>query len=259
MSEADIKITEEDLVAFADERLDAPRLTEVETWLADRPDERRKVETWRAQTAMLRAALDPVAAEPAPASMIAAVRTYAPRRNMWIGPALAASIALAAGLGGGWYLGQTGWPVILGEEESGEALARSAYRAHRLYVAEVRHPVEIGASDQGHLASWLSNRLEAPLKIPDLTNQGLRLLGGRLLPVDGKPGAQLMYESANGDRYTLFVARADGEHATPFHFEEWGNIGCYYWIDGGLGYALNGPKDRERLMTIATAAYNQLS
>jgi anti-sigma factor RsiW len=68
-----------------------------------------------------------------------------------------------------------------------------------------------------------------------------------------------MYETATGDRYTLFVARADGAPPTAFHFEEWGAIGCFYWIDRDLGYALNGPKDRERLMTIATKVYEQLS
>ena len=259
MSGADLNITEADLVAYADGRLDPPRLTEVETWLADHPDDRRNVETWRTQTAMLRTALDPIAAEPVPAALTAALRSRTPRRNTWIGPALAASLALAAGLGGGWYLGQMGMPFSLTVEDRGEAVARAGYRAHRLYVAEVRHPVEVGADEEEHLVSWLSKRIEAPLKAPDLTGEGLKLLGGRLLPVEGKSGAQLMYESANGDRYTLFVTRSEGAPPTPLHFEEWGTIGCFYWIDGGLGYALNGPKDRERLMAIATKVYEQLS
>jgi len=256
---AERNITEADLVAFADERLDAPRLAEVETWLADHPDERRKIESWRTQTSLLRAALDPIATEPVPAALTAALAPRTPRQRAWIGPALAASIALAAGLGGGLYLGQEGWPAGLVAEDSGETMARDAYRAHRLYVAEVRHPVEVGADDRDHLVSWLSKRLEAPLKAPDLTSEGLKLLGGRLLPVEGKPGAQLMYESASGDRYTLFVARTEGARPTAFHFEEWGSIGCFYWIDRDLGYALNGPKDRERLMAIATKVYEQLS
>jgi anti-sigma factor RsiW len=69
----------------------------------------------------------------------------------------------------------------------------------------------------------------------------------------------MMYEAANGDRYTLFVTKADGAPPTSFHFEEWGAIGCYYWIDGNLGYALNGPKDKAKLMSIATKIYEQTS
>jgi anti-sigma factor RsiW len=259
MTGAEQNITEADLVAYADERLDAPRLAEVETWLADHPDDRRKIESWRTQTGMLRAALDPIAAEPVPAALTVALTPRAPRRRTWIGPALAASIALAAGVGGGWYLGQEGWPAGLIAEDMGEEVARVGYRAHKLYVAEVRHAVEVGADEEDHLVSWLSKRLEAPLKAPDLTSEGLKLLGGRMLPVEGKAGAQLMYENASGDRYTLFVARADGVPPTAFHFEEWGSIGCFYWIDRDLGYALNGPKDRERLMAIATKVYEQLS
>jgi anti-sigma factor RsiW len=258
MTGAAQNMTEADLVAYADERLDAPRLAEVEAWLADHPDDRRKIESWRTQNAMLRAALDPIAAEPVPAALTVALTPRAPRRT-WLGPALAASITLAAGLGGGWYLGQEGWPAAIIAEDVGEAVARSGYRAHKLFIAEVRHAVEVGADEEDHLVSWLSKRLEAPLKAPDLSSVGLTLLGGRMLPVEGEAGAQLMYEDASGDRYTLFVARTDGAPPTAFHFEEWGSIGCFYWIDRDLGYALNGPKDREKLMAIATRVYEQLS
>jgi anti-sigma factor RsiW len=258
MTGAEQNITEADLVAYADGRLDAPRLAEAEAWLADHPEDRRKIESWRTQNAMLRAALDPIAAEPVPAALTVALTPRAPRRA-WLGPALAASITLAAGLGGGWYLGQEGWPAGIVAEDMGEDLARTGYRAHKLYVAEVRHAVEVGADEEDHLVSWLSKRLEAPLKAPDLSSEGLKLLGGRMLPVEGEAGAQLMYEDASGDRYTLFVARTDGAPPTAFHFEEWGSIGCFYWIDRDLGYALNGPKDREKLMAIATRVYEQLS
>jgi anti-sigma factor RsiW len=230
----------------------------VETWLADHPDDRRKIESWRTQNAMLRAALDPIAAEPVPAALTVALTPRAPRRG-WLGPALAASIALAAGLGGGWYLGREGWPASVIAEDVGEEVARAGYRSHKLFIAEVRHAVEVGADEEDHLVSWLSKRLEAPLKAPDLSSEGLKLLGGRMLPVEGEAGAQLMYEDASGDRYTLFVTRTEGARPTAFRFEEWGSIGCFYWIDQDLGYALNGPKDREKLMAIATKVYEQLS
>ena len=174
-------------------------------------------------------------------------------------PALAASLALAIGLGGGVFLGQSDWLGQARTADRGDIIAKAGYRAHKMYTAEVRHPVEVAANEEDHLVSWLSKRVGAPVKAPDLSAQGLKLLGGRLLPVEGDPAAQLMYEGANGDRYTLFVTKSDGAPPTAFHFEEWGAIGCYYWIDGNLGYALNGPKDRDKLMAIATRIYEQIS
>ena len=259
MSKAEPKITEADLVAFADERFDRSRLGEMEAWLAAHPEDQGKIEAWREQTAMLRAVFDPIAAEPVPATLTAAMAPRVLPRRSWFGPALAAAIALTIGLGGGWYLGESGWPLGAPDGDRGEIVARAGYRAHRLFAAEVRHPVEVRADEEDHLVSWLSKRLDAPLKAPDLTAQGLKLLGGRLLPVDGKPAAQLMYESAKGDRYTLFVTRSEDARPIALHFEEWGDIGCYYWIEGKFGYALNGPKDRARLMAIATSVYDQLS
>ena len=47
---------------------------------------------------------------------------------------------------------------------------------------------------------------DAPVKAPNLTTDGLKLLGGRLVPSSsGKPAALLMYEGDNGDRFTLLM------------------------------------------------------
>ena len=39
------------------------------------------------------------------------------------------------------------------------ALAARSLEAHRVYVSEVRHPVEVGADEEAHLVQWLSKRL----------------------------------------------------------------------------------------------------
>jgi anti-sigma factor RsiW len=259
MSGAERKITEADFVAYADERLEPTERALVEAWLAEHPEDRKMVDAWRGQTAALRTALDPTLAEPLPAAMTAILSRPAPRRQAWLAPALAASLALAIGLGSGLFVGQSGWLFGNPGGDRADIIARAGYRAHKIYTAEVRHPVEVPAAEEDHLVSWLSKRIGAPVKAPDLSSEGLHLLGGRLVPVEGDPAAQMMYEAANGDRYTLFVTKSEGAPPTSFHFEEWGAIGCYYWIDGNLGYALNGPKDKAKLMTIATKIYEQMS
>jgi anti-sigma factor RsiW len=259
MSGAETKITEHDLLAYADERLAPAKRETVERWIADHPDDQQRVEAWRAQTRMLRNAFDPVAAEPIPTALVQTLSRRPPPSRAWSGPALAASLALAIGLGAGWSLGNSGWLTPRIGADRAEAIALEGYRAHKLYTREVRHAVEVGAGEQDHLVTWLSKRIESPLKAPDLTGEGLNLLGGRLTPIDGEPAAQLMYENAAGDRYTLFAARADGAAPTALHFEHWADVGCIYWIEGDVGYVLSGPNDRNRLMALAKKVYGQLS
>jgi anti-sigma factor RsiW len=70
--------------------------------------------------------------------------------------------------------------------------ATEALDAYKLYVVEVRHPVEVPGSERAHMTQWLSKRLGEELRIPELQSIGLKLVGagsfrfdwrGRLLHV----------------------------------------------------------------------------
>ena len=49
-----------------------------------------------------------------------------------------------------------------------ESLVADAAAAHLIYAAEKRHAVEVPASEEAHLATWLGRRLAVPLRIPHL-------------------------------------------------------------------------------------------
>ena len=83
-----------------------------------------------------------------------------------------------------------------------------ALDAHRLYVVEVRHPVEVPGSERAHLQPWLTKRCGWDVRAPELDATGLKLVGGRLLPGPTGPASFLMYESASGERFTVYTARA---------------------------------------------------
>lgn len=124
-------------------------------------------------------------------------------------------------------------------------LARRAALAHAIYAPEVRHPVEVAASEKAHLGAWLSKRLEAEVRPPDLAGGGFALLGGRLLPAEGLsgpaslPAAQFMYENANGRRVTLYVRNTRVQHrGTPGRHLRMRGVRILHWSDGRLEYAL---------------------
>jgi len=244
-------IGEADLHAYVDGQLDAASRSEVEAYLAAHPDTARLVQEWRAQNEALHATYDGVMNEPIPLQLTNDLRSRAWPRG------LAASIAwLACGLTIGWFAHPMLSPANVPPPM---AFAKEAMLAHVLYTAEKRHPVEVSAEQEAHLVAWLSKRLDAPIRAPDLSRQGFALLGGRLLPGTAGPLAQLMYESTTGERLTLTVKHAlEVQPETGFKVMEKNGTSVFYWIDHDYGYALSGSIDKGWLLGVAQAVDVQL-
>jgi anti-sigma factor RsiW len=204
------------------------------------------------QTAALKRRFDPIMTEPIPARMYL-------KSPGWIEYARAA-VVLAAGIAIGLAIPafepEHGQPLVM------QQLPIRAAQAHLVYSPEVRHPVEVDAKQQDHLVKWLSKRLDVPLKVPALTQEGFELLGGRLLPGgQGGPVAQFMYQDGTGKRLTLYVTPAKKvaqQKLTSFRFAKEGNVSVFYWIDDECGYALSGEVDKNTLAKIASLVYKQL-
>lgn len=250
---SNMTITETDLHAYVDGALPEARRTEVETYLAARPQETGRVQAYRRQNEELRRLFDPVLDEPAPERLrlpLAARRRFSPLRY--------AAVVAWIMLGGviGWQLGGMQHAPV----GNNAAFARRAAIAHVVYSPEVRHPVEVGADQETHLVNWLSKRLGTQLKIPHLGDLGYSLVGGRLLPGDTGPVAQFMYQDAKGQRLTLYVrTNAEDTRETAFRFAQENKIGVFYWLDGKLGYALSAEIGKSELLRVANAVYRQLN
>jgi anti-sigma factor RsiW len=244
-------MNEERLHAYIDGQANDEERREVEALLAGDPDLAARVQAYRLQNESLHALFDPVLQEPH--RLHVPVDQHA-RWQRWGGMAA----ALVVGIGCG-YLARD-W---LAEATSMPPIAHVAVYAHAAYVPEVRHPVEVAASEQQHLVAWLSKRLSTPLRAPALDAAGYQLLGGRLLPPtdssDPAPIAMLMYENAQGRRLSLLVKRDSTNRETAFRFAEEDSTRVFYWIDGPLGYALAGDVSKEELQTVAHLVYRQLN
>jgi anti-sigma factor RsiW len=137
-------------------------------------------------------------------------------------------------------------------------LTVDAIEAHRLYVVEVRHPVEVPGSERSHLQQWLTKRCGWAVHAPELTGAGLKLVGGRLLPGSGGPASFMMYERASGERFTIYTAKSDAE-ATQMRYAAEGKESTLFWADDGVVYAVVSTNaDRGRLTQVAQAVYDQM-
>jgi anti-sigma factor RsiW len=253
-------ISEAQIQAWADGRLEAPARAEVEAWLAAHPEEAERAAAYRSLNEELRAQYDAVLQEPVPAGLQRAAR----RPTRWHMLGMAAGwglLGIALGAVAGWQLRAAQAPVPSASQFATPPIAQRAALAHATYAPEVRHPVEVGADQEQHLVAWLSKRLGGEVRAPKLDGEGMALVGGRLLPGESGPVAQFMYQCARGRRVTLYVRTEAPDHReTAFRYARENNVRVFYWIDRTFGYALSSADlEREELLKLANVAYRQLN
>lgn len=255
-------LTDEMLLDYAAGALPAKMMATIAATLADDPVTREKLAEWQRQDAAINALYQPVLREVVPNRLSDVVRRakaddaarggQVPRPRLLL---LAATIAaLAIGTSVGWFARD----LMLPAGAATQTLAANAMRAYATYVVEAAHPVEVEASNAQHLNAWMSKRLGHEIRPPDFAAAGFTLMGGRIVPSDDGAAALYMYENAEGQRITLYIAPVGSSRTTAFQFAEQGGTQSFYWMDRDLSYAVVGTIAREVLRRIAVAAYDQM-
>lgn len=270
------RVSEDELHALVDGRMDDAQRQAIEARLARDPVASATRIAWQRQRDALRELHLSLLGEAVPPPLLAAAQQATVARQQvhgwWRWGGMAAGVLCAFALG--WTArgldpasgASTRLAAASGVPLAARDFVRQASVAHMVYVPEVRHPVEVGAAQQEHLVQWLSKRLDRPLKVPDLGAQGYELVGGRLLPGTDGARAQFMFQNAERERVTLYLG-ALSQSAGPaspdrkesaFSFSKDGPVPGFYWVDQGFGYALSGALSRAQLMVLAQAVYRQL-
>lgn len=264
------------LSAWIDGELPPEQRAQVEAWLREHPDDAARVRAWSADARSLRSALDPVLDEAAPTALTQTVWRKAPAVlpdlawGRWA--AALALFVLGGAVGAGLMWRVQGTSATTAAVAPAGGWVQRAAVAHSVYVPEVRHPVEVRAQEE-HLSRWLTRRLDVPVKLFDLREQGFELVGGRLLPDASGPSAQLMYQAitppgaasatAKPERVTVYLRKPDDATPASFRYEQQGELGLFYWVEGKsansgpTGYALVGALPRDKLLALAEAIYRQ--
>ncbi|HJZ32130.1 MAG TPA: anti-sigma factor [Hyphomicrobiaceae bacterium] len=249
------RVGEAELHAYVDGELTASDRAELEAAIATRPEDLHLAREISDLNQRLVDHYAHLLVEPLPPRLgLLAQRLIrrSRRRWRWQPGAVAAAVLLALVAAAAGYMAR-------GLQAPPEpAFLASALSAHRVFVPEVRHPVEVGAAEETHLVQWLTRRVGAEVRAPDLADQGWKLIGGRLLADRGQAAAQFMYQDGGGRRLTLYLSKEPGLGDAAFRFAERGDFGAFYWVDRSLAYALAGRLDRNELMQLATSVYAQL-
>lgn len=291
------KRNDETLVAYLDGELDGAERQHVETWLAADPAARDQLEGLAQASDLLRSAYADVVNEPIPERLIAAARGETdraepagspsheaeilvlkrpPRRivmsvptGRWgIGVAAAAALfGLIVG-GAGSYFG-TGL-LNSGNTAAEQRLAAAAANSTWLDNAAGYYKLVVSAGDSmlidvpasgdnGEALQKISQNLPQQVRLPDLKPWGLTFRGARLVVVEGKPAAQLVYVTDNKaiGPLTLVIGASKQPDIQPT-FDRRQDVNMLYWRHQGRAYALVGQTDIGYLWGIANDVAWQL-
>ncbi|NIX75862.1 anti-sigma factor family protein [Microvirga terricola] len=250
-------ITEDDLNAFVDGRLDVPRRKEVIAYLEAHPDVAQRIALYTEQRDMLRTALQPIAEEPIPPELDVSRMIWERRRPRtmprWAGVAAAVALMIIGGAGG-WILRGLDQP----SSATVQSLAREAAASYFAYAPDLVRPVEIRADDSKTLAAWTAKRVGRPIAIPDLAASGYHFMGGRVVPTDYGPAALFMYDNDRGTRLVILARPIEAAQELPMSPVRQGGVNGFAWVGNGLGYSIVGPVQAEALRDIADDARRQV-
>ncbi len=248
-----LKIQQADLHAYIDDQLSEERALEVEAFLEKNPRIAERVNKWKQQNNSIAEYFDDDRFNRIP-SRLDPVRIKRKTRSAYFSISASVLLMLASGL-----LGWFSHSFVQQAQRQSFEFARPAIAAHQVFVADVRHPVEVGVNEKDHLEKWLSKRLDYWVIMPKLQKIGYKLLGGRLLSVTDGPAAQLMFENAEGNRITCFISRNPSSKETAFQFKKINDVNTFYWFDQDIAYAVIGDIDRDELLSITHEIYQQVN
>lgn len=261
------------LMAYVDGEVDAATARQIEHAIAGDPELAARAKMFRESAALLRGAYSEAMHEEVPQRLVAALGPLAKKENVValprrssrqiMGWALAASLAaLVVGAGGSyWYL--TGDAPLSGNVQlaSNDRWLDHVSGFYDVYNAELKKDerllVDFKADDLPQLTNWFSARLNRPLSVPDLSALGFQPQGGRLLIINGKPAAQFLYRSDNGEVVGLAIASGSGDYQ-PARTARRHNVNIVHWRNNGYAYAFMGTIELPRLEKLADKAWRDL-
>ncbi|HEV2302948.1 MAG TPA: hypothetical protein VGR91_15385 [Stellaceae bacterium] len=282
--------SDECLVAYLDGELEMAERREVEAWLESDAAARERLAALANSANLLRLAYDPIVHEAVPERLIAAARgerahadaeviALPPRRRIewpqsrrqwWLAAPIAASLfGLLLG-GGAGYFGANrlaaGGATPAGGASATAAAANDVWLDNaagyfKLFVrAGDNALVDVPATGDTRAAlEKISQSLPQALRLPDLKPWGLNFRGARLVVVEGRPAAQLVYTTDNKaiGPLTLIIGSSKKPDIAPT-FNRRQDVNVLYWRHQGRAYALVGQADIGYLWGIANDVAWQL-
>ena len=124
---------------------------------------------------------------------------------------------------------------------------------HRVYASIARrHLVEVGDDELDHIQEWMTNMIGRDIPVPDLTDFGGTFAGARLLGINEKLVAQLVYLDRNDRPLALCIRPSSGDIKEASASTN-RDLNLFDWREGRFAHAVVGWSDPALLNTLAEA------
>ena len=279
---------DEALVAYLDGELDGDARADIEAWLDADPAARDRLLGLAESANLLRGAFAELVHEPVPERLIAAARgeiaalagaeiVPLPARQDKRAPAPPrrwySSFALAAGLAGlavGGTLTYFGNGILVPTIHPADRQVQTASVDNWLDNAAGDYKLLVNAGggnlidvpaggDNGEALQKISQNLTQQVRLPDLKPWGLTFRGARLVVLEGKPAAQLIYDTDNKaiGPLALIIGSSKQPDIAPT-FDKRQDLNLLYWRHQGRASVLVGQSEIGWLWGIANDVAWQL-
>jgi anti-sigma factor RsiW len=171
-------------------------------------------------------------------------------RDFAVGVATAAAVLF---LVFGWGIGTTS------RDDMAQQFAREASMTYATYRTQPLPP-EVESTDDKVVTQWFNRRMGYALKVPCITDQATKLIGGRLCRLRDRASATLIYHR-NGVDLLLFAFKGE-EISLPanrmvhtktrvFYVDHSAGRSVAMWQHGGFMYSIVGDMRLEDLLRVA--------
>lgn len=227
------EISDWDLLAYADGRLEPARAHVVEAALAEDPDLRAKVADFARQNAALAAQYDAYMQAPLPERLARLLDDAPPRRAGTRGLRRVAAMLLAVlGAGAaGWYLGDAGGNA---QRDALAGFLDEAAAIHQRAAEGRAGAVDLASAPDGRPLNWFSDRVSLELKVPDLRDEGYALVDKRRVTLDGVEGVYLRYLADESQPLAVFLRSRWTRRPSDVDVLRREGVDLAYWMDGPL-------------------------
>lgn len=245
------EITEADIQAYIDGRTDPDASDRIAGYVAEYPDEFRRVRETREDMALLRryyTALEAQIPDRHIEDTVGLIVEHTPRRTF---SDLSLKLRIAAMLA---FL-VVGSVAVLGIKVSMTvpAYADAAALAYLDIAKSAVDTEESALADPQGLIEWLNEKTGLLIRVPYAEEHGFNLTDGQLTSFDRHNAGLLVYEDSQHHRVVIFVTRiSEGDEPGP-HFARDRSIHINYWSRQGVGVVIAAADARDlKVFTLAT-------
>jgi len=256
------------LSAYLDDELSVEDRRMVEDRLASDPEAVREMEALISADALAKDCFNDLLEEPISFGLAQQIKTtdieithHRDSPSQW--KSIAASfIIFAFGGVGGYYLNENVGSSQAIIADNGWLAEIADY--HAIYAKQKRHLVEVPGTEVKHIEKWLGKTVAAKFSVPDLSDRKMNFEGARLLVIQGKPVAQLIYKEQDGTVIALCFKKRSGEKiemiSNDLNFKtiSKNKFDFVSWKTDKASFTVVGPHGKPNLKEIATLAANRI-